>query len=55
MSYCDIYTDDRKLLEQEIKNRCYFVKNGHLLVIQMHKQVDWADDESQHQEIIKPF
>lgn len=56
MSYCDIHTDGRKLLEDtKQKNICYFVKNGHLLVIQMHKQVEWADDESQSQEIIKLF
>lgn len=55
MPYYDIYTDGRKLLEQKIKNICYFVKNGHLLVIQMHKLVEWADNESQSQEIIKPF
>lgn len=55
MSYCDIHTDGRKLLEHRTKNIRYFVKNGHLLVIQMHKQVEWADDESQSQEIIKLF
>lgn len=39
MPFCAIHTDGRKLLKHKRKDVYYFVKNGHLLVIQVHKQV----------------
>lgn len=39
MPFCAIYTDGRKLLKHKRKEVHYLVKNGHLLVIQVHKQV----------------
>lgn len=46
MSFCARYTDGRKLLKHKIKDTHYLVKNGHLLVIQVHKHVVRTDNKS---------
>lgn len=46
MPFCTIYTGGRKLLKHKRKDVHYIVKHGHLLVIQVHKQV--AGQQSDH-------